>query len=91
MRRLGVSYYDFSRSSAECNPLVKNHCDSRNYERYIADLGALDVFVHKRCHLEHSNHSPTYWRFVKREVPDYDIFRQWLRVHAGDLEEETSD
>jgi predicted metal-dependent hydrolase len=43
------------------------------------------VVVHELCHLKHPNHSPTYWRFVKREIPDYDRCRQWLREHEGEL------
>jgi predicted metal-dependent hydrolase len=43
------------------------------------------VVVHELCHLKHPNHSPNYWRFVKREIPDYDRCRQWLRVHEGEL------
>ena len=69
----------------EWNIFVKIHCDSRNYGRYIADLDALDVVVHELCHVKHPNHSPEYSRFVKREVPDYAICKQWLRVHAGEL------
>ena len=48
---------------------------------YIVDY----VVVHELCHLKHLNHSPTYWRSVKTEIPDYDSCRQWLRVHEGEL------
>ena len=48
---------------------------------YIVDY----VVVHELCHLKHPNHSPAYWKSVKREVSDYAVCRQWLRVHAVEL------
>jgi hypothetical protein len=74
-----------SRSCVEWNTVDRTLCDSRNLIRYITDTDALDIVVHELYHLKHPNHSPTYWRFVKREIPDYDRCRQWLRVHEGEL------
>ena len=66
-------------------------CSSRgeisyNWRIIIAPHHIVDyVVVHELCHLKHPNHSPTYWRFVKREIPDFDRCRQWLRMHEGEL------
>jgi hypothetical protein len=31
------------------------------------------------------NHSPAYWRSVKRVVPDYEVSRQWLKDQSSTL------
>lgn len=38
------------------------------------------VIVHELCHLHHANHSPAFWREVKRAMPDY---RRWHDLLAG--------
>ncbi|MDA9976002.1 M48 family metallopeptidase [Alphaproteobacteria bacterium] len=43
------------------------------------------VVAHLFCHLKHPNHSPTYWKSVKRETADYDVFWKWFKVHGGEL------
>ena len=59
---------------------------SYNWRIIIAPHHIVDyVVVHELCHLKHLNHSPTYWRSVKTEIPDYDSCRQWLRIHEGEL------
>ena len=59
---------------------------SYNWRIIIAPHRIVDyVVVHELCHLKHPNHSPAYWKSVKREVPNYDVCRNWLRVHAGEL------
>ena len=59
---------------------------SYNWRIIIAAHRIVDyVVVHELCHLEHPNHSPAYWKSVTREVSDYDVCRQWLKIHAGEL------
>ena len=78
-----VSVRDYKSQWGSCSPIAKI---SYNWRVIIAPHHIVDyVVVHELCHIKHPNHSPEYWRFVKREVPDYDICRQWLRVHAGEL------
>ncbi len=66
-------------------------CSSRgdisyNWRIIIAPHRIVDyVVVHELCHLKHPNHSPAYWRSVKREMPDYNECRQWLKMHACEL------
>ena len=43
------------------------------------------VVVHELCHLKHPNHSPAYWKSVKREISDYEVCRQWLKEHGASL------
>ncbi len=37
------------------------------------------VLVHELCHATHPNHSPQFWRLVKRHVPDAQALRATLR------------
>ena len=59
---------------------------SFNWRIIIAPHHIVDyVVVHELCHLKHPNHSPAYWRSVKREIPDYEVCRRWLKEHATEL------
>ena len=60
-------------------------CSSRgtlsfNYRLIYGPAGPLDyVVVHELCHLTHMNHSKDFWNMVERIMPDYRIYKQWLR------------
>jgi predicted metal-dependent hydrolase len=59
---------------------------SYNWRIIIAPHHIVDyVMVHELCHLKHPNHSPAYWKSVKREVSDYEVCRGWLKEHAREL------
>jgi predicted metal-dependent hydrolase len=59
---------------------------SYNWRIIIAPHHIVDyVVVHELCHLKHPNHSPAYWKSVKREVSDYEVCRQWLKEHGSNL------
>ena len=59
---------------------------SYNWRIIIAPHHIVDyAVVHELCHMQHPNHSPAYWKSVKREISDYEISRQWLKVHADEL------
>ena len=59
---------------------------SYNWRIIIAPHNIVDyVVVHELCHLKHPNHSPTYWRSVKRVIPEFADFRKWLRDHESEL------
>ena len=59
---------------------------SYNWRVIIAPHRIVDyVVVHELCHLKHPNHSPAYWKSVKREISDYEISRQWLKEHGWEL------
>jgi len=40
-------------------------------QRYVA--------LHELCHIREMNHSPEYWSLVKKVMPDFQEFRQWLK------------
>ena len=59
---------------------------SYNWRVIIAPHHIVDyVVVHELCHLKHPNHSPAYWKSVKREVSDYEVYRKWLKEHGSIL------
>ena len=59
---------------------------SYNWRIIIAPHHIVDyVVVHELCHLKHPNHSPAYWKSVKREVSDYEVCRHWLKDHGSSL------
>ena len=59
---------------------------SYNWRVIIAPHHIVDYVVeHELCHLKHPNHSPAYWKSVKREISDYGVCRQWLKEHAQEL------
>lgn len=66
-------------------------CSSRgtlsfNYRLIYGPAGPLDyVVVHELCHLTHMNHSRDFWNMVERIMPDYRVYKQWLRDHGHEL------
>lgn len=39
------------------------------------------VMVHELCHLSHRDHSPEFWKLVKRVLPDFRERKAWLEAH----------
>ena len=66
-------------------------CSSRgtlsfNYRLIFAPPKVLDyVVVHELCHLTHMNHSKDFWNMVASVMPDYKIYKEWLKEHGGEL------
>lgn len=66
-------------------------CSSRrnlnfNWKLIMAPPQALDyVVVHELCHLHEFNHSPRFWARVRAAMPDYEIWKKWLKAHGGEL------
>lgn len=66
-------------------------CSSRhnlnfNWKLIMAPPRALDyVVIHELCHLHEFNHSPRFWRLVEAQMPDYEIWKKWLKAHGGEL------
>lgn len=57
-----------------------------NWKLILAPKQALDyVVVHELCHLHEFNHSPRFWRLVKAQMADYEIWKKWLKVHGSEL------
>lgn len=66
-------------------------CSSRgtlsfNYRLIFAPPQVLDyVVVHELCHLTHMNHSKDFWDQVASIMPEYKIYRLWLKEHGQEL------
>ena len=66
-------------------------CSSRgtlsfNYRLIFAPPKVLDyVVVHELCHLTHMNHSKDFWNMVAQIMPEYKVYKTWLREHGQEL------
>ena len=59
---------------------------SFNYRLLFAPPKVLDyVVVHELCHLTHMDHSPNFWNMVEQIMPDYRVYKQWLKEHGHEL------
>ena len=87
-KRMGVTY---NRITIREQKTRWGSCSSRgtlsfNYRLIYGPAGPLDyVVVHELCHLTHMNHSKDFWNMVERIMPDYRIYKQWLREHGQEL------
>lgn len=43
------------------------------------------VVVHELCHRKELNHSDRFWAEVERALPDYQIWRRWLKAHGCEI------
>lgn len=66
-------------------------CSSRgtlsfNYRLVFAPPKVLDyVVIHELCHLTHMNHSKNFWNMVEQIMPEYKVYKSWLREHGQEL------
>lgn len=57
-----------------------------NWRLVCAPIEVLDgVVVHELCHITHMNHSKDFWNLVRKQLPDYDVGREWLRRYGHQL------
>ena len=57
-----------------------------NWKLIMAPPEALDyVVIHELCHLYEFNHSPRFWALVSQHMPDYEVWKKWLKGHRDDL------
>lgn len=57
-----------------------------NWKLILAPPEALEyVVIHELCHLIHFNHSEKFWQAVSARMPEYDVWKKWLRAHAQEL------
>lgn len=53
---------------------------SFNYRLMMAPLEVIDyIVVHEMCHLEHMNHSKSFWKKVHQVMPDYKKHETFLK------------
>lgn len=51
-----------------------------NWQLIFAPIPVIDyVVVHELAHLHEFNHSPRFWEWVHKAMPDYRRYRQWLK------------
>lgn len=59
---------------------------SFNWRLMLAPPRVLDyVVVHELCHITHMNHSKDFWNKVESIMPDYKIYRDWLKKNGSTL------
>jgi len=59
---------------------------SFHWRLLLAPPKVLDyVVVHELCHLTHMNHSKAFWAKVESVMPDYRLYKDWLRAHETEL------
>ena len=59
---------------------------SFNWRLMLAPPRVLDyVVVHELCHLTHMNHSRDFWNKVESIMPDYRVYRDWLKKNGSSL------
>lgn len=57
-----------------------------NWKLIMAPKEALHyVVIHELCHLIHFNHSEKFWREVEARMPEFDVWRKWLRANGREL------
>jgi len=43
------------------------------------------VLIHELCHLKELNHSPEFWGYVEKAMPNYKEAESWITTHGGSL------
>lgn len=57
-----------------------------NWKLIMAPPQVLDyVVIHELCHLHEFNHSARFWRLVEGVMPDYEVWKKWLKNHGSEL------
>ncbi len=59
---------------------------SFSWRLVLAPPAALDsVAAHEACHLRVFGHGPKFWALLETRVPDYAIWKRWLKRHAPEI------
>ena len=57
-----------------------------NWRIILAPEKVLDyLIVHELAHLQQMNHSSAFWSLVETYIPDYRIWRKWLKDNSSAL------
>ena len=57
-----------------------------NWKLIMAPPEALDyVVIHELCHLIEFNHSRRFWSLVEKQMPEYEVWKKWLKTHGSEL------
>lgn len=57
-----------------------------NWKLIMAPPQVLDyVVIHELCHLHEFNHSERFWKRVEAQMPEYEAWKKWLKIHGSEL------
>ena len=57
-----------------------------NWKLIMAPEEALRyVVIHELCHLIEFNHSARFWNLVASQMPEYELWKKWLKAHGSEL------
>jgi len=57
-----------------------------NWRLAFAPLECLDYMIlHELCHIKEMNHSKKFWKEVESKIPDYKVWKKWLRENGRSL------
>ena len=57
-----------------------------NWKLIMAPGEVLDyVVIHELCHLIEFNHSRRFWSLVENQMPEYEVWKKWLKTHGSEL------
>ena len=57
-----------------------------NWKLIMSPLPVLDyVVIHELCHMKEMNHSDNFWKNVQSIMPDYKVYRKWLKDNGYTL------
>ncbi len=86
--RIGV---EFGRVTVRDQRSRWGSCSSKgnlnfNWKLIMAPPQVLDyVVIHELCHRIEFNHSPRFWGLVRGQMPEYEVWKKWLKRHGGEL------
>ncbi len=84
-RQTGLAYKSIRIGSARTR---WGSCTAKNelafsFRLLYAPKGAIEyVVAHELAHVKHKNHSKAFWLEVKKMIPDYKLWRKWLKEKA---------
>lgn len=57
-----------------------------NWRIAMAPIKIIDyIVVHELAHLRIPEHNAAFWKLVRSILPDYEVSKEWLRVHGMEL------
>lgn len=92
-----IAYYlprtggEFGRVTVRSQRSRWGSCSSKhnlnfNWKLILAPKECLDyVVIHELCHLTEFNHSPRFWKLVEAQMPDYRVWKEYLKTNGASL------
>ncbi len=57
-----------------------------NWKLVMSPLSVVDyVVIHELCHMKEMNHSGRFWELVEAVMPEYKVYRKWLKENGCTL------